>query len=162
MRLALIAAAATLSLAAAAQAAPAAVSVQIGPALQAKAERTYGVKDVQQLAADLQRQVEMRLARTGAYDNAHVELVLVDAVPNHPTFKQMTDVPGLSMRSFGIGGARIEGRIVAADGTVTPISYRYYEPDIRQARGRGTWSDAEWTFDQFAERLAHGHNVSRG
>jgi len=135
-------------------AAPPAVSVAIGPELQKKAEKTYGVRDVQRLADELRDDVEKALARSGAHDDARVELVLTDAKPNRPTFKQLADTPGLSMESFGVGGAAIEGRIVAADGAVTPVAYRWYETDIRQAYGDWIWSDAERSFDRFAARLA--------
>jgi hypothetical protein len=160
MRTIAIAAASLLLSGTAALAAPASVNVSIGPALQAKAASTYGVREVDQLAGELRKSVERQLARTGAYDGEHVDLVLVDAVPNRPTFKQMGDTPGLSYQSFGVGGARIEGRAVAANGAVTPLSYHYYEPDIRFARRSGTWSDAEWTLDRFAYQLGRGQAIA--
>ena len=85
----------------------------------------------------------------------------MDVQPNRPTFKQMSDKPGLSFESFGVGGARIEGRAVAADGVATPLGYSYYEPDIAQAAMRATWSDAEWTIDRFAYRLGRGEGGAR-
>jgi hypothetical protein len=160
MRIIAVAAAASLLAGTAALAAPASVDVAIGPELQAKAEKTYGVRDVDRLAADLRRSVARELSRTGAFDGTRLELVLVDAVPNRPTFKQMSDRPDLSFESFGVGGARIEGRAVAPDGAVTPLSYRYYEPDIRYAWANATWSDAQWTFDRFAHRLGRGEAVA--
>jgi hypothetical protein len=74
----------------------------------------------------------------------------------------MADKPGLSMLSFGLGGARIEGRIVAANGAITPVSYRYYGNDIRDAaeRGGSTWSDANQAFDIFARRLSQGETLA--
>jgi hypothetical protein len=150
------AAAATMLAAAPAFATPATVSVVVGPQLQEQAVKTLGVREVDDLAKDLQKTVATRLAKTGAYDGARIELVLVDAKPNHPTFKQLSDTPGLSLRSVSVGGARIEGRAVAADGTVTPLSYSYTEPDIRWVRGLATWSNAEQTFDQFASELGRG------
>jgi hypothetical protein len=156
MRTLAIAAALLLTAAGAAFAAPAAVSVTIGPDLQSKAVKTLGVRDVNELAADLQTAVEKRLAKTGAYDGARIELVLSDAQPNRPTFKQLSDRPGLSYESFGVGGAEITGRAIAADGAVTPISYRYYESDIRWARRGGTWADAEQAFGLFAYDFGRG------
>ena len=149
------------ALATGALATPASVSVSIAPQLQAKAARTLGTRDVNALADQLRSRVEQRLARTGAYQDTRLELVLVDVQPNRPTFKQMSDKPGLSFESFGVGGARIEGRAVAADGVATPLGYSYYEPDIRQAAMRGTWSDAEWTIDRFAYRLGRGEGGVR-
>jgi hypothetical protein len=146
---------------AAAVAAPAEVQVQIGPKLQKTAADSLGVKEVDRLAADLKRQVERELGRTGVLDGARIELVLVDAKPNRPTFKQLGDRPGLSYESFSLGGARIEGRAVAVDGAVTPIRYEWYESDIRYAPYRVTWSDADTAFGQFARRLARGDADAR-
>ncbi len=157
-----LAAAASLAAGSAALAGPpppvSSVSVTIGPELRERAETTYGVRDVERLAAELQSDVERELSRSGALGAAggRLELVLVDAKPNRPTFKQLGDTPGLSMESFGVGGAAITGRIVAADGSETPLAYRWYETDIRQAWAASTWHDAEWTFDRFANRLGRG------
>jgi hypothetical protein len=145
---------------AAALAAPASVSVAIGPELQAKAANSLGQRDVNDLARELQKQVQRELAKTGAYDGARVQLELTDVQPNRPTFKQLSDKPGLSYESFGVGGARIEGSAIAPDGHVTPISYKYYETDIRYARRGGTWADADWAIDRFAHQLARGEAVA--
>lgn len=161
MRTFVLAAAALIASGSAALAAPSSVSVAIGPDLQKKAEKTYGVVEIQRLADDLRDSVGRELAKTGAYDGARVELTLVDALPNRPTFKQLGDTPGLSMQSFGIGGAKIEGQAVAPDGSVTPLSYKWYESDIRNSRANWVWSDAEWTFDRFARQLSRGEALAR-
>lgn len=158
--IALAAAVAIAALATSASAAPATVEVSIGPELREDAAELYGVKEIDRLAGNLQAEVTRNLARTGAYADSRIELVLVDAQPNRPTFKQLTDKPGLSFQSFGVGGARIEGRAIAADGTVTPLSYSWYESDIRQSVNAWTWHDAEWTFDRFAHRLSRGQVVA--
>ncbi|HEX5380344.1 MAG TPA: hypothetical protein VFW47_17330, partial [Phenylobacterium sp.] len=126
--------------AAPALAAPPEVQVKIGPKLHDQAVRELGLREVDGLAADLRRQVERELGRTGVLEGARLELTLVDAKPNRPTFKQLGDKPGLSYESFGVGGATIEGRAIAVDGSVTPIRYRWYETDIRNAPYRMTWS----------------------
>jgi hypothetical protein len=161
MRLIALSAAALLASAVTAQAAPAQVSIAVSPELQKKFEKTYGLREAEFLTADLKTSVEKALERRGAYDGGRVELTITDVKPNRPTFKQLTDTPGLSMESFGIGGAAIEGRVVAADGRETPITYRWYETDIRQAYGHWVWSDAAWTFDRFARRLARGDELAR-
>jgi hypothetical protein len=160
MRTLVLATAALAASATAALAAPASVNVSIGPELQAKAAATLGMRDVNDLAKDLRTRVVKELARTGAYDGQRIELELTDVQPNRPTFKQLADTPGLSYESFGIGGARIEGSAIAPDGRVTPISYKYYESDIRWARRGGTWADAEWTIDRFAHQLGRGDAVA--
>ena len=161
MRTLVFAAAALAVSATAASAAPASVRVTIGPELQAKAASTLGQRDVNALAKDLRTRVEKELAKTGAYEGQRIELELTDVQPNRPTFKQLGDRPGLSYESFGVGGARIEGSAIAPDGRVTPISYKYYESDIRYARRGGTWADAEWTIDRFAYQLGRGDAVAK-
>ena len=133
------------------------VSVTIGPQLQAKASK-YGQRELDMLAKELKRDVERSLARTGSAGpgGGSVQLVIADAVPNRPTFKQLGDHVGLSYESFGVGGATIEGAIVYPDGHSQPVRYQWYETDIRQAVNTWTWTDASWTFQQFADRLASG------
>ena len=161
MRLIAFAAAALLASATAAFAAPASVSVSLNPEMQKKFDKTYGMREAHFLTGELRASVEKALARTGAHDGARIELTLTDVKPNRPTFKQLGDTPGLSMESYGVGGAAIAGRIVAADGTETPIAYRWYETDITQSFANWVWSDAELTFDRFARRLAKGQEVAR-
>lgn len=136
------------------------VTVTVGPELREKADE-YGVKEVERLAADLEADVEQALARQGRLTGAQaggarLELVLVDAQPNRPTMEQMQDTPGLSMESLSIGGAEIEGRFVHADGTVTPVAYRWYDKDLTEALGASTWWTAQRAFDRFAEKVAKG------
>ena len=87
--------------------------------------------------------------------------MLVDAKPSRPTFKQLGDTPGLSFQSFSLGGARIEGRMIRADGTETPLSYSWYETDLFQAPYESTWGDAHWSFDRFARRLGKGEVLAQ-
>jgi hypothetical protein len=160
MRTLALAAAALMASATAALAAPAAVTVSVGPELQEKAD-DYGQRELTYLADRLRTTVERSLARSGALQDARIELVLVDARPNRPTFEQLRDTPGLSMESIGIGGAEIGGRIVRADGSETPVAYRWYETDIRQAIGSATWSDAMTSFQRVAHRLSKGETLAR-
>jgi hypothetical protein len=159
MRIIALSAAALLASAGVAFAAPASVTVSIGPELQAKAANTLGVRDVNELADELRTAVQKRLEKTNRYDGARIELVLVDAKPTRPTFKQLGDSPGLSYSSFGRGGAAIEGRAIAPDGAVTPLSFKDYEADLRQSRLGSTWSDAQMTIDRFAYYLGRGEEV---
>ncbi|MEW5684222.1 MAG: hypothetical protein AB1942_04820 [Pseudomonadota bacterium] len=161
MRVLFLSAAALLTTATAALAAPASVQVTVAPELQKTFDKTYGVRESAQLTTDLRESVERSLAKSTAYEGARIELVLTDAKPNRPTFKQLSDTPGLSMESFGVGGASVEGRIIAADGAVTPVAYKWYETDLRQAYGNWVWSDATWTFDRFARKLARGEELAR-
>ena len=141
-------------------AAPASVSVSIAPDLQKKFDKTYGAREATLLTGDLRATIEKALARTGAHDGARIDLTLTDVKPNRPTFKQLGATPGLSMESFGVGGAAIEGKVIAPDGTERPVRYSWYESDIRQAYGRWVWTDAEYAFDRLARRLARGPEVA--
>lgn len=152
---------ALLASASTAFAAPAAVTVTVGPKLQKTFETTYGLREAETLTRELRETVEASLAKRPVYDGARVDLVLTDVKPNRPTFKQLGDKPGLSFESFGIGGAAIEGQVTSADGTVTPVSYSWFESDIRQSYGTWTWSDATWTFNRFAGKLARGEQLAR-
>lgn len=142
-------------------AAPADVSVSVAPELQKTFEKTYGVREAALLTGELKTSVEKALARTGAHDGARIELTLTDVKPNRPTFKQLGDTPGLSMESFGVGGAAIEGRVIGADGAARPIKYQWFESDIRESWARWVWSDAETAFDRFARNLARGGELAR-
>ncbi len=165
MRALLFAAFATLALVVSAYAEPlstvSSVEVKLSPELQKKATAEYGVKEVDRLAGELKKDVERELQRTGVLAGGKIELTLVDARPNRPTFKQLGDRPGLSFESFSTGGAAIEGRAITVDGVVTPIRYDWYENDIRQARMSGTWSDAYIAFDRFAYKLGRGATYAR-
>ena len=112
------------------------------------------------LAVDLQTAVARETAKTGAYDGARIVLELADVRPNRPTFKQMADNPSLSYSSFSTGGADIQGHAVMPNGQVIPLSYSYYETDIRFSRLGGTWADADGVIDRFAHRLARGDLVA--
>lgn len=158
MRIMTLAAVAVLGLASPALAAEPEVTVSYGPKLEKKIEE-YGARDVDRLAEKLRLSVIRQTANDPALDGARIELVLEDATPNRPTFQQMSDKPGLSFESFGVGGASISGRITLGNGASRPVSYRWYETDIRWARPSGTWSDAERTFDQFARSLARDKDL---
>jgi hypothetical protein len=136
------------------------VQVSIGARLQDRAQE-LGQRDLDGLVTDLQRTVERELQRSGA-DVARADLVITSAQPNRPTMQQMTNRPGLSFSSFGLGGATIEGTLTTADGRTAPVRYRYYESDIRQARHTGTWGDAQRAFSLFAHRVSHRQDVSSG
>lgn len=133
------------------------VEVTIGPDLAAKSNK-LGPRELDYLTRDLKRAVERRLERAGGLASAggSLRLVIDDAEPNRPTPQQLASKPGLSMESFGNGGARISGEYVDADGASTPIRYRWYETDIWQAQYRGTWTDANTAFDRLAHRIGKG------
>lgn len=118
----------------------------------------FGQKDLDKLTKRLKAKMEARLKKDGiaVSDDATtiLNLVITDAKPNRPTFEQMSKSSSLSMRSFGIGGAKFEGTLVNASGEEGMVSYGWYETDIRDAQYGGTWSDANRAIDRFARKTA--------
>jgi hypothetical protein len=148
----------TLAGAAFAQAGPA-VTVGVGPMLQDKI-RSYGERDVDDLRKDLGDEMTHALGHNPAAP-VRLDLVIEDAVPNRPTFKQLGQVPSLSLRSLGVGGARISGTATFADGSTRPIRYQWYETDFTNERGAVTWSDADRSFMYLADALRRGKTPDR-
>ena len=137
------------------------VTVSIDPKLVSGGVKTYGAKEVDDLAVYLKQTVEKDLTAKGRFradeaNGAVLQLVLVNAKPNRPTFKQMSDRPGLSMQSFSLGGAEIRGEQINGDGSRVKLGYSWFESDIAQAQNLATWSDAEQAIHGFARRVAEG------
>jgi len=131
------------------------VTVALGPELQKKTA-DFGARELADLSNDLRTQVQKSVDHAHGVPPTRVALVIEDAVPNRPTFDQLGRTIGLSMRSVGLGGARVSGLVTYADGASRPIKVQYYETDLRQERGVATWSDAYIAFDRVASDIAHG------
>jgi len=119
----------------------------------------YGERDLDRLADRLSRKVTQRLTQKGVEvsDTAGttLRLVLTDARPNRPTYRQLSKEPSLSSQSIGLGGAEFEGQLLAASGdSLGDVSYAYFETDIRDAGFGGTWADANRAIDRFARKTA--------
>lgn len=118
----------------------------------------YGQRDLDKLAARLKRRMEAQLTKNGVTisDEATtiLNLIIIDAEPNRPTFKQLSSSVSLSSRSFGIGGAAFEGTLISAGQMQGDVSYAWFENDIRDAQFGGTWSDANHAIDRFARKTA--------
>jgi hypothetical protein len=150
-----------LALAAGAAAEAAEINVAIGPELQQNS-KSYGAREVQDLADDLRDAVGRALAKPGAAQPQRIDLVLEAATPNRPTFQQMSALTGLSLRSVGLGGAAVTGTVTQADGSTQPLSYRWYETDLRNVIGYTTWTDAGRTFSRLATQIAAGKTPNQG
>lgn len=131
------------------------VRVSIGQELARKTQ-IMDAREFDYLSRELKRSVETRLDRSNALDpeGGELDLVIEDARPNRPTWREMSAKPGLSYQSFGVGGARVSGEYRSASGARTPVAYGWYETDIRWAQYGSTWSDADQAFDRLATRLA--------
>jgi len=131
------------------------IRVTIGPDLAKKTSVMDG-REFDHLKRELRRTLERKLKNEGALrpEGGVLDLIIEDAVPNHPTLREMNSRPGLSYSSFSIGGARISGEYRAPSGERTPVAYSWYETDIQKAPYSSTWTDASIAFDRLANRLA--------
>ncbi len=126
------------------------LNVTYAPKAEKAITGTYGERERGVIRDLLQRNLTRELGTQAA----RVDVVINDVVPNRPTFKQLGDKPGLSMQSFGIGGADITGKAFDAAGNlVGEVSYDWYG-DILWADTAWTWTDADRALYQFSRRLA--------
>lgn len=139
------------------------VAVSIDPAFAEHARRIgIGDRDLRDLQKDLYDSASRALGRAGQGAPVRADLVITNAVPNRPTFDQYSRTVSLSARSFGLGGASIGGTVTFAEGRTAPVSYRWYETDLRDSFANATWTDADRAFDQFARNLQKGDLQARG
>lgn len=131
------------------------VEAKVSPEFQMKLEKDYGLREADVLTRALASKVEAAFAREGVVAD-RVVVTIEDAKPNRPTWRQVSDKPGLDpMRSVGIGGARVSGVAYDAAGNeIGALDYDWYENDISNVVAATTWSDARHTFDRFARRFA--------
>jgi len=132
------------------------VTVRLSPALRESAAKTYGLTEVEAQAERLRILVTEDLEQMGVMAGGRVDLVLVDLKPSRPTRQEMLSRPGLSFRSAGLGGARIEGQMTTFDGRVTPLSFTWFASDLANSRRQAVWGDAQWAFERFSHRLSRG------
>ena len=115
----------------------------------------YGDREGETLTEDIIEDLDRAFEKAGVAP-VRVDVVIVDAKPNRPTFQQLSDKPGLDpIRSISIGGMKLEGTAYDADGNVVATQeYQWFENDIRDVFGSATWSDANRASRRFAKRFA--------
>lgn len=131
--------------------APLEINISYSDKLNKEFEKNYGNREKAAIEASLRKELNDELG-----DNAaRVEVTIINATPNRPTFEQMSERPGLSYQSFSIGGAQIEGKSFDAQGKLLhEVEYEYTSPSIYESRYNWTWQDAEYAFYRFARRIA--------
>lgn len=149
--------------------------VRLGDELAAHVD-DIGQRDLDRLLEELRGDVEAQLSERGMLAQpgdaaaTQLDLILVEAHPNRPTFEQLggggdwnwdrrgglpTTGSSLSLASFGLGSVKVEGVFSAPDGAqLGAVAYRYEESDIRQAQFAATWTDVHRGIDIFADRIA--------
>ena len=143
-----------------AQAAPPAagpqVEVRTGPALAAKTE-DYGARELAFLNTALARTLRGSAAKGGW---TRLDLVLEDAVPNRPTYVMLGRSSNLSLDTVALGGAQVTGTAYGPAGA-QPLRFGWWDIDLRDVRGFGTWTGAERAFQALGGELARGRVPDR-
>ncbi len=161
MRVPFAAGLALFLLAGSALAAPVTVKpLALSPEAQKDFAETYGEREIAGLSDYLTKQLTRTLTAAGAEITPNapltIETTLTAAKPSKPTFKQLSDKPGLDyFRSVSLGGATLEARVLDGQGKVIrEVGYRWYEHSLANSRGVGAWTDAERAMRRFAREVA--------
>ncbi|MEQ8434732.1 MAG: hypothetical protein RIA71_10865 [Oceanicaulis sp.] len=140
---------------------PVAVGViEIGPELTEKAE-DYGPREIERLTRRMQGALMDALMDAGRFSEidqpgANVLLVVIeDAQPNRPTFRQLSVRPGLSARSLSLGGARVTAILTDPAGEeLGRFAYAWRTPSLDSSQYATVWADADTAFSRFARLIA--------
>jgi hypothetical protein len=132
---------------------------------QTSLERDLGVREGDILRNRIERSVSTALARHGATLQSGapvtIDIEIIDADPNRPTFHQLSNPPYPSlMESTSIGGAQLRATLRAADGQVLDtVSYRQYNSSFDEFRYQRptTWSEAGRAINVFADKVADAY-----
>lgn len=139
----------------AAAAAAGEITVEYSQEFQEKLEDDYGLKEGTKLSSEIREDMQRELKKVNI-DPARISVTIVDAKPNRPTMKQLSDKPGLDMlRSKSIGGMDLKGVAYDASGTaIVEFEYDWYETNIDQVHAASTWHDADRASSRFARKFA--------
>ncbi|MCF6329036.1 MAG: hypothetical protein L3J02_04470 [Henriciella sp.] len=115
----------------------------------------YGDREGPVLAREITEDLDRAFAKAGI-DPARVDVTIIDAKPNRPTFGQLRHTPSLDMHlSRSIGGMKLQATAYDSDGNlIGSKEYGWFENDIRQVIGATTWTDAKRASDRFARKFA--------
>lgn len=115
----------------------------------------YGEREGETLTEDIIDDLDQAFERAGV-SPAKVDITIVNAKPNRPTFQQLSDQPGLdAFRSVSIGGMKLAATVYDTEGDVVATQeYGWFENNIRDVFGSATWGDANRASRRFAKKLA--------
>lgn len=163
MRLASLLAAATLLFAGPAFAQSSLMTpVGFSPEFQTALDEDFGVREGPILTASVERAVREAIAARNVAPGVSitVDITIVDADPNRPTFQQLIDEPGLDAnRSFSRGGAELQAVLRGPDGAeLGRVVHRRYDYDIFEiGAAASTWTGANRAIRQFANKVADAY-----
>lgn len=159
---------AALSFATAAAADTAALApISFSPEFQTALDEDYGAREGEYLREAVTEAVTAALARRGVTiaDSAPltIDISIIDADPNRPTFQQASETPGLDvMRSISLGGAELHAVLRDANGAVVgEVTHRRYDHTLWDAQGSTTWSEARSAIRGFANKVADAYVAAR-
>ena len=123
-------------------------------------EAELGEREGDVLSSEIIEDLNRAFERVGV-SPTKVNITIINAKPNRPTFEQLADRPGLdALRSISLGGMKLQATAVdGAGGVLTELEYGWFETDIRQSVGKATWSDAKRASHRFARKFAEQLNV---
>ncbi len=116
----------------------------------------YGEREGETLTEEIIEDLNRAFRKAGV-NPARVDVTIVNAKPNRPTMEQLTQRPGLdAFRSISLGGMELVGTAYDADGNIIATQeYGWFENDLRDVVGSGTWTDAKRSSRRFATKLAN-------
>ncbi|WP_395645205.1 DUF3313 family protein [Terricaulis sp.] len=156
---------AALTFAGAAAADPVTIApVSFSPEFQRELDRDIGAREGDILRNAVVDAVGRALAQRGAAldqtGGVSIEITIVDADPNRPTFQQLRYNPSLDpARSVSLGGAELVAVIRGADGRVlSEVRHRRYNHSLEDLVGPPTtWTEARRAISQFATKVADAY-----
>ncbi|MEL7040231.1 MAG: hypothetical protein AAGL90_01830 [Pseudomonadota bacterium] len=115
----------------------------------------YGEREGAALTEEIIEDLERAFTKAGV-SPAKVDVTIIDAKPNRPTFEQLSQTPGLdAFRSISLGGMELSGTAYDDAGNVLATQeYDWFENDIRDVFPGGVWADANRASRRFATKLA--------
>src|SRR5690349_5943944 len=114
--------------------------IKFSDQLQTSLQRDLGVREGDVLRDRVEQAVSSALTRRGATVQSGapvtIDIEVIDADPNKPTFQQLSTRPYPSyMESTSIGGAELRATLRGADGQVLDqVSYRRYNYSFDEFR----------------------------
>ena len=141
--------------------------VALSAEYQTKVDDEIGDRDSQVLSDFVTRTVSRALTQRGGEISesapVRVEITIIDADPNRPTWEEMRSTPGLSQFwSVSTGGAELQATLRSADGRVLgEVTHRYFSNSLADIFGSpDTWSDANRATYRFARKVADAYEAA--
>ena len=130
------------------------INVTVSEDFQTKLQDDYGTREGDFLAKEVKEDLTYALDKAGV-DTARIDVTILDAKPSKPTFKQLSDKPGLDFGlSKSLGGMKLSAIAYDEAGEKTgEYEYSWYEHDLRMS-GISTWYDAGRASRRFARNFA--------